>query len=119
MRSVCAAQCPFLDDASQSRCWSEHTSEPALDRCLQADPHLRSDGEKHLPHGARLLFDVACVKRRVCLQCAEAIHDRAIDSLECTFTGNGESGRLTWGGGECEAEACMATDGEGTDVTMD
>lgn len=41
-----------------------------------------------------------------------------MDSPECMFAGDGETGMLTWGG-ECEAEACIMTEGEETGVAMD
>jgi hypothetical protein len=43
--------------------------------------YIFAKASKHLSHGARLLLDVACAKRRICFQRAEAIHDSAIDRL--------------------------------------
>ena len=42
---------------------------------------------------------------------------RYIDSPVCAFAGG--SGKLTWGGGRCEAEACMTMEGEEMGVAID
>ena len=47
--------------------------------------HVFAQTSEHLPHGACLLFDIACVERGVRLERTEAVHDSAIDGFACVY----------------------------------
>ncbi len=58
---------------------SVHLSLRSADAFKTTD--ILAQASKHFPHRARLFLDVTCVERRICLERAETVHDRAVDRL--------------------------------------